>query len=113
MLKPGTDRIHSIDFVVDRSEKFSATADRIRPFSGLTGDRCVAGPADRATRPTFPTTADPDDVRRCNDGSIDVEFYKAYACAIRRAALLQFAQALTRRARFVLRHAYEFICGGR
>jgi hypothetical protein len=111
MLKPGSDRTYSIDSVVDHSEKFSAPADRTPPIWESTGDRCAAEPADRATRQVFPTAADPEEVRRCDDGSIDVEFYKAYAYAIRRAALVRFAQALRRRGRFGLRRAYEFICG--
>jgi hypothetical protein len=111
MLKPGSDRIYSIESVVDRSEKFSATADRTRPISALTYDRFAAERADRATRRAFPAAADRDDVRRCDDGSIDVEFYKANAYAIRRATLVRFAQALRRRIRFVLRRAYEFTRG--
>jgi hypothetical protein len=105
MLKPGSDRIHSIDSVIYHSEKFSAAGDRARPISGATGGRSAAEPADRATRQTFSAA-----VRRCDDGSIDVEFYKAHAYAIRRAAQVRFAQALRRQARLVLRRAYEFIC---
>jgi hypothetical protein len=111
MLRPGSDRIYSMESVTDLSEKFSAAADRTRPTSRLTGGRCAAEPADHATRQTFPAAADHDDVRRCDDGSIDVEFYKAHAYAIRRATLVRFAQALRRRIRFVLRRAYEFLCG--
>jgi hypothetical protein len=113
MLKPGSDRIYSIESVIDRWEKFSAATDRTRPISGLSGDRHAAEPADGATRQIFPAVADQDNVRRCDDGSIDVEFYKARAYAIRRAALVRFAQALRRRARFGLRRAYEFISGRR
>jgi hypothetical protein len=95
MLRLGSGRIYSIKSVVDLSEKFSAAADRTRPISGATGGRCAAEPADRATRQAFPAAADRDDVRRCDDGSIDVEFYKARAYAIRRAVQVRFAQALT------------------
>jgi hypothetical protein len=111
MLRLGSDRTNSIESVVDRWEKFSAATDRTHPISGLTGDRYAAEPADRATRQTFPAAADQDNVRRCDDGSIDVEFYKARAYAIRRAVYVRFAQGLSRRARFVLRRAYEFISG--
>ena len=111
MLRPGSDRIYSMESVPDFSEKFSAATDRTPPISGPTGGRCAAEPADHATRQTFPAAADQDNVRRCDDGSIDLEFYKARAYAIRRAALVRFAQALRRRARFGLRRAYEFICG--
>jgi hypothetical protein len=111
MLRMGCDGIYSMESVADFSEKFSTAAERTPPISGPTGDRCAAERADRATRQAFPTAADCDDVRRCDDGSIDVEFYKARAYAIRRAVYLRFAQALRRRMRFVLRRAYEFICG--
>src|SRR5215813_13654175 len=113
MLKPGSDRIYSIESVVDHWKKFSAAPDRTRPVSGASGDRYAAEPADRTTRQIFPAAADQDNARRCDDGSIDVEFYKARAYAIRRAAYVRFAQALSRRARFGLRRAYEFICGRR
>jgi hypothetical protein len=113
MLRLGSDRIYSIESVGDGWEKFSATADRTRPFSGLTGDRCAAEPAELAKRQAFPAAADRDNVRRCDDGSIDVEFYKARAHAIRRAVYVRFARALRRRARFGLRRAYELISGRR
>jgi hypothetical protein len=113
MLRLGCDGIYSMESVADFSEKFSTAADRTPPISGLTGGRCAAEPADHATRQTFPAAADQDNVHRCDDGSIDVEFYKARAYAIRRAVYLRFAQALRRRARFVLRRVYEFICGRR
>jgi len=112
MLKPGSDRTYSIESVVDRWEKFSAATDRTRPISGSSGDRYAAEPAVRTTRQIFPVAAD-QDARRCDDGSIDVEFYKARAYAIRRAAYVLFAQALRRRARFGLRRVCEFINGRR
>ena len=77
MLKPGSDRIYSMESVVDRWEKTSAATDRTRPISGSSGDRYAAEPADRITRQIFPAAADQDNARRCDDGSIDVEFYKA------------------------------------
>jgi len=113
MLEPGSDRIYSIESVIDRWEKFSAPTDRTRPISGSGGNRYAAEPADRATRQIFPAAADQDNARRCDDGSIDVEFYKARAYAIRRAAYVRFAQALRRRVRFGLRCACEFISGRR
>jgi hypothetical protein len=113
MLRLGCDGIYSMESVADFSEKFSTAADRSPPVPGLTGGRCAAEPAGRATRQTFPAAADQDNVHRCDDGSIDVQFYKARAYAIRRAVYLRFAQALRRRARFVLRRVYEFICGRR
>jgi hypothetical protein len=113
MLRLGSERTHSKESVVDRWEQFSAAADRTRPIVGLTGDRCAAEPADRATGQPFPAAADRDNVRRCDDGSIDVEFYKARAYAIRRATQVRFVQALRRRVRFGLRRAYEFISGRR
>src|SRR5258708_24946210 len=56
-------------------------------------------PSERGPRQVLPDAADSDDVRRSGDGAIDVEFYKARAYAIRRAAQMRFAQALRRRAR--------------
>jgi hypothetical protein len=113
MLNPGSDRIYSMESVVDRWEKTSAATDRTRPISGSSGDRYAAEPADRTTRQIFPAAADQDNARRCDDGSIDVEFYKARTYAIRRAAYVRFVQALRRRARFGLRRACEFISGRR
>jgi hypothetical protein len=60
-----------------------------------------------------PTASDADDARRSGDGSIDVEFYKARAWAIRCAAQVRFAQTLRRRVRLVLKRAHEFFRGRR
>src|SRR5260370_5261875 len=69
----------------------------------------ATAPSERGPRQVLPDAADSDDVRRSGDGAIDVEFYKARAYAIRRAAQMRFAQALIRRARSVLKRMYAFM----
>src|SRR5260221_14060707 len=67
----------------------------------------ATAPSDCGPRQALPTAADSDDVRRCGDGWIDVEFYKAREYAIRCAAQVRIGQAPSRRARSVLGCAYE------
>ena len=81
---------------------------RIPALASTRGPRATA-PSERGPRQVLPDAAGSNDVRRSGDGAIDVEFYKARAYAIRRAAQVRFAQALRRRARSMLRSAYEFI----
>jgi hypothetical protein len=88
------------------------THSRASALAATRAPRAIA-PSDREPRQVLPTAPDADDVRRSDDGAIDVEFYKARAYAIRRDAQVRFAQALRRRARFVLKCAREFIRGGR
>src|SRR5258708_17728196 len=69
----------------------------------------ATAPSERGPRQVVPDGADWDDVRRSGDGAIDVEFYKARAYAIRRAAEMRFAEVLRRRARSVLKRMYAFM----
>jgi hypothetical protein len=72
-----------------------------------TGSRHASRAGNRDGRQSLPhTTADTDGVHRNDDGSIDVEFYKARAVALHRAARARFVRALRRRARAALRNLW-------
>jgi hypothetical protein len=64
---------------------------RIPALASTRGPRATA-PSERGPRQVLPDAAGSNDVRRSGDGAIDVEFYKARAYAIRRAAQVRFAQ---------------------
>jgi len=74
-----------------------------------TGRRCATESGGREAGQARPAAADADDIRRSADGSIDVEFYKARAYAIRRATKVRFMRLLRRRAHTALKRAYEIM----